>query len=295
MTDTPPIIFDRASYRARRKRAAKVQGNTFLADLAVSAIAERIAAVNCRFESALDLGSRRSAFKELAGLAQKWTHASPAASCGERDTFVVADEEALPFSEQIFDLVVSVLSLHSANDLPGALRQICRALKPNGLFMAAMFGGNTLTELRQSFAKAETEIRGGVSPRVSPFADIRDLGGLLQRAGFALPVTDVERTIVRYRDIGKLFEDLRAIGETNVLTGRATTPLTRQLLGAVTQEYADRFGDAGARLPATFEIIFLTGWAPHESQQKPLRPGSAQTRLAAALGTKEHSAGEKPR
>ena len=161
MTDTPPIIFDRATYRVRRKRAAKAQGGTFLADTAVSAITERIAAVNCRFESALNLGSRQTTFKELAGLAKKWTQASPATSCGEPGAFVVTDEEALPFSEQSFDLIVSVLSLHTVNDLPGALRQICRLLKPNGLFMAAMFGGNTLTELRQSFAKAETEIRYG--------------------------------------------------------------------------------------------------------------------------------------
>jgi SAM-dependent methyltransferase len=294
MTDTAPMIFDRANYRARRRRAAKAQADTFLADIAVTAIAERIAAVNYRFESALDLGSRQAAFKELAGLAKKWTHAGPATSCGESGALVVADEEALPFSNQSFDLIVSVLSLHAVNDLPGSLRQICRTLKPNGLFMAAMFGGETLTELRQSFAQAETEIRGGVSPRVSPFADIRDLGGLLQRAGFALPVTDVERTTIRYRDIAKLFEDLRAIGETNVLSGRTSTPLTRQLLNAVSAQYANRFGDTGQRLPATFEIVFLTGWAPHESQQKPLRPGSARMRLAEALGTKEHPAGEKP-
>ena len=294
MTETPPIIFDRANYRARRDRAAKAGENSFLVEMALSAIAERVAAVNRRFESALDLGSHWSDSTDLTDLANRWTLAGPANFCSKSGSFVIADEEALPFADQSFDLIVSALSLHAVNDLPGALRQICCALKPDGLFMAAMFGGETLMELRESFARAETEIRGGISPRVSPFADIRDLGGLMQRAGFALSVADVERTTVRYRDIMTLFEDLRAMGETNVLAERTAVPLTRTLLAAVVSAYDETFGDKSGRLPASFEIAFLTGWAPHASQPRPLRPGSAKISLAEALGTKEHSAGEKP-
>lgn len=294
MTGAPPDIYDRATYRARRIRAAKNDNETVLSDLAIEALGERISVVNRRFENALNLGSRGSGFEDLLGLAKHWTHATPTGLGSKGGTLVVADEEALPFTEQSFDLIVSVLSLHAVNDLPGALLQIRRALTPDGLFLAAMFGGDTLRELRVSFANAETKIRGGISPRVSPFADIRELGGLLQRAGFALPVTDVERTIMRYRDITKLFSDLRAIGETNALSGRAKTPLNRKLLGSVVAEYAELYADDDERLPATFEIIFLTGWGPHESQQKPLKPGSAQMRLADVLGTKEHPTGEKP-
>jgi SAM-dependent methyltransferase len=293
MTTSPPIIFDRPSYRARRERAAKAGETSFLVDMALSAISERVAAVNRRFVNALDLGSHYSASSTLAGLAKSWTHAGPASSFDKWGPTVVTDEETLPFADQSFDLIVSALSLHAVNDLPGALHQICRALKPDGLFMAAMFGGDTLMELRQAFARAETEIRGGVSPRVAPFADIRDLGGLMQRAGFALPVADVERTTVRYSNLMKLFKDLRSMGETNVLAERTSAPLTRSLLGTVISAYADLFEDQ-ERLPASFEIVFLTGWAPHESQQKPLKPGSAKMRLSEALGTEEHSAGEKP-
>jgi SAM-dependent methyltransferase len=299
MTGAPPNIYDRRAYRARQKRAAACNGETILADLAISALAERISIVNRRFENALDLGLRGTGFEDLSALAEEWTHAALTvppqnAQNFKAKNFIVADEEALPFAEQSFDLIVSMLSLHAVNDLPGALVQIRRALKPDGLFLAAMFGGDTLTELRASFANAETKIRGGISPRVAPFADIRDLGGLLQRAGFALPVADVERTTLFYRDIGKLFLDLRSIGETNALAARARSPLTRELLGAVISEYAQHFADADRRLPATFEIIFLAGWAPHESQQKPLKPGSAKIRLADALGTQELPTGEKP-
>jgi SAM-dependent methyltransferase len=294
MTGAPPIIYDRRAYRARQKRAAAYNGETILADLAISALAERVSIVNRRFENALDLGLRGMRFDDLSALAEDWTHGALTALPQNAKNFVVADEEALPFAEQSFDLIISMLSLHAVNDLPGALVQIRRALKPDGLFLAAMFGGDTLSELRASFANAETKIRGGISPRVAPFADIRDLGGLLQRAGFALPVADVERTTLFYRDIGKLFLDLRSIGETNALATRARSPLTRELLGAVVSEYAQRFADADGRLPATFEIIFLAGWAPHESQQKPLKPGSAKMRLADALETEELPTGEKP-
>ena len=277
MTSGPPRIFDVHAYSVRRARAAASSGEAFLADAAARHIAERLAAVNRRFKSGLDVGSR--GIEQFAAHAGAWTR---------RDL-------GSEIEVGTFDLATSVLALHAVNDLPGALMQIRRALKPDGLFLAALFGGETLTELRQAFTAAEAETTGGASPRVAPFADVRDLGGLLQRAGFALPVADVERTVVRYRQLSTLFADLRALGETNVLTGRSTRFLSRRTLAALTREYETRFADSDGRLRATFDIIYLTGWAPHESQQKPLRPGSAKSRLADALGTKEIPSGEKPR
>ncbi len=179
------------------------------------------------------------------------------------------------------------------NDLPGALTQLRQALKPDGLFLAALLGGGSLKELRDAFAAGESLTRGGASPRVSPFADVRDLGALLSRAGFALPVADIERLTVRYGDFFALVRDLRAHGFTNVLTQRSRTPLRRDTLAAMLAQYAQAHGEGG-RLAATFETVFLTGWSPHESQQQPLRPGSAKARLAEALGTAEIPAGEKP-
>ena len=207
--------------------------------------------------------------------------------------FVVADEEALPFRDASLDLVVSALALQFVNDLPGTLVQIRRALKPDGLFLAALVGGETLTELRQAFAAAESEVEGGVSPRVAPFADVRDLGALLQRAGFALPVTDIDRLTVRYDSPFALMHDLRRMGATNALIERRRTPLRRATLLRMAEIYAERFADPDGRVRATFEIVWLSGWAPHPSQQQPLKPGSAQARLADALGTREISTGEK--
>jgi SAM-dependent methyltransferase len=206
---------------------------------------------------------------------------------------VIADEEALPFGDAAVDLVVSGLGLQFVNDLPGALTQIRRALKPDGLFLAALLGGETLTELRQAFAAAESEIEGGVSPRVAPFADLRQLGALLQRAGFALPVTDVERVTVRYDSAFDLMRDLRRMGATNPLVARRRAPLRRQTLLQMADIYARRFADGDGRIRATFDIVWLAGWAPHPDQQQPLKPGSAKTRLADALGTREISADEK--
>jgi SAM-dependent methyltransferase len=205
----------------------------------------------------------------------------------------VTDEEVLPFVPGSLDLVVSALSLQFVNDLPGTLIQIRRALKPDGLFLAALIGGESLTELRQAFAAAEAEVEGGVSPRVAPFADLRDLGALLQRAGFALPVADVDRVIVRYASPLDLMQELRRMGAGNVLLERRRVPLKRATLRRMLEVYAERFGGADGRIPATFEIVWLSGWAPHESQQQPLAPGSAKTRLADALRTQEISAGEK--
>ncbi len=290
MSNGPPRIFDRAAYRARRARAERGGGDLFLAEDAAGHVAERLSAINRNFSSGLDLHSRKSLFPLLQPLASSWVRTGFAADAPS----VIADEEAVPFADQTFDLVTSVLSLHAVNDLPGALVQTRRALKPDGVFVAALFGGETLRELKLAFAAAEAEILGGVSPRVAPFADVRDSGGLLQRAGFALPVADMERTTVRYRELARLFADLRALGETNALVGRSSHFLPRRMLEAMMREYRARFSDSDGRFIATFDVVYLTGWAPHESQQKPLQPGSAKARLADALGTKEQSAGEKP-
>ncbi len=205
---------------------------------------------------------------------------------------VQADEEALPFADQSLDLVVSGLALHFVNDLPGTLLQVRRALKPDGLLLAAMLGGTTLTELRTALLAAEEEIEGGASPRVAPFADVRDLGALLQRAEFALPVADAETVTVTYAHPLALMRELRGMGAANALLHRRKAPLRRATLGRALEIYADRFGLANGRIPATFEIMTLTAWAPHESQQKPLQPGSAKVRLADALGTQEQPAGD---
>ena len=209
------------------------------------------------------------------------------AAAGDAHLAVAADEEALPFRDASLDLVVSVLALQFVNDLPGTLIQIRRALKPDGLLLAALAGGDTLIELRQAFAAAEAEVEDGVSPRVAPFSDVRDMGALLQRAGFALPVTDVDRITVRYGSPLALMHDLRRMGATNPLVERSRRPLKRATLMRMMEVYAERFSDPDGRIRATFEIVWLSGWAPHESQQKPLAPGSARQRLADVLGTRE--------
>jgi SAM-dependent methyltransferase len=206
---------------------------------------------------------------------------------------VAADEERLPFGDATIDLAVSTLALHWTNDLVGALIQIRRALRPDGLFVGALFGGATLTELRQALLTAEAELSDGAAMRVSPFADAIDAAGLLQRAGFALPVADVDRVKVRYAHPIALLKDLRAMGETSVLIDRSRKPLSRRVLLRAMELYQERFAEPDGRVPATFEIVTVTGWAPHDSQQKPLRPGSAKMRLADALGTVERPAGDK--
>jgi len=292
-----PLLFDRMLIRARRRRAASIGPATFLLDRVADDLADRLAAVLRRFDLALDLGTPNDVIRAtLARLGSIGGIVSAdAALSGTRALapFVVADEEALPFRDAAFDLVVSALSLQFVNDLPGTLVQIRRALKPDGLFLAALIGGETLTELRQSFAAAESEIEGGASPHVAPFADLRDLGALLQRAGFALPVTDVDRLTVRYDTAFALMHDLRRMGATNALLDRRRAPLKRATLMRMAEVYAERFADADGRVRATFEIVWLSGWVPHPSQQQPLRPGSAKTRLADALGTREISTGEK--
>jgi SAM-dependent methyltransferase len=289
-----PLIFDRALIRARRRRAASIGPATFLLDRVADDLADRLAVVLRRFDLALDLGSPGDAVRTaLARLGSIGNIVSAGMVLEAIAPCVVADEEALPFRDGAFDLVVSALSLQFVNDLPGTLVQIRRTLKPDGLFLAALIGGDTLTELRQSFAAAESEIEGGVSPRVAPFADLRDLGALLQRAGFALPVTDVDRVTVRYDTAFALMHDLRRMGATNALLDRRRSPLKRATLMRMAEIYAERFADADGRVRATFEIVWLSGWVPHPSQQQPLKPGSAKSRLADALGAREISTGEK--
>lgn len=267
-----------------------MEADRFLVQEAAGRIAERLGAIQRRFRHGLELSARPECAALLAPFAERWTRIAPAPATAA-DT--LADEEALPFAPESFDLVVSVLSLHAVNDLPGALVQIRRVLKPDGLFLAALFGGETLRELRAAFGAGEMQVLGGVSPRVAPFGDVRALGALLQRAGFALPVADSDRTTVNYREFRTLVRDLRAMGETNVLVQRDARPLRREVLAATLANYAANHADPDGRLTATFDVVYLTGWAPHESQQQPLRPGSAKARLADALGTQERSAGEK--
>jgi SAM-dependent methyltransferase len=300
MTDQPqgPLIFERQLLRARRNRAVAAGPETFLLDRVAADLAERLTTVLRRFDLVLDLGTPGDVLRAaLAALPSVGSVISARAALARGEAraphFVIADEEALPFRAAVFDLVVSALSLQFVNDLPGTLIQVRRLLKPDGLFVAALAGGETLTELRQSFAAAESEIEGGVSPRVAPFADVRELGALLQRAGFALPVTDADRIMVRYGSVFALMQDLRRMGATNALRDRRRAPLKRATLMRMAEIYAERFADNGGRLRATFEIVWLSGWAPHPSQQQPLKPGSAQTRLADALGTREISTGEK--
>jgi SAM-dependent methyltransferase len=256
-------------------------GESFLVKEAAAGVADRAGAATRSFHDAVDIGSADAAFDVLRPVAGQWTRRA------------LGENEILDLPPERFDLAVSVLSLHAVNDLPGALIQIRRALKPDGLFVAALFAGDTLKELRESFAAGEEAISGGVSPRVAPFADVRDLGGLLQRAGFNLPVADTERTTVRYRQFDTLVSDLRAAGETNALVQRSRKPFRRDVLAASLSHYKSVHAEDDGRLRATFDIVYLTGWTPHESQQKPLRPGSAKTRLADALGTREIKAGDK--
>ena len=291
-----PRIFDRALLRQRRRRAAALGPATFLLDRAADDLADRLAAVLRRFELAADLGTPGGAVRAaLARLGSVGTIVAagtlPNASRGT--PVVVADEEALPFGAERLDLVVSALALQFVNDLPGTLVQIRRALKPDGLLLAALLGGETLTELRQSFAAAESEVEGGVSPRVAPFADLRELGALLQRAGFALPVADSDRIVDRYETVFALMHDLRRMGAANPLLARRRTPLRRATLLRMAEIYARRFADSDGRVRATFEVVWLSGWAPHPRQQQPLKPGTAKARLADALGTREISTGEK--
>lgn len=292
-----PAIFDRSLLRRRQQRARALGAETFLLDRVAEELGERLNAVVREFDRTVDLGTPTDAVRRALTTSGKVGSIVAAAPAFEGEAVfphVAADEEALPFANGSLDLVVSALALQFVNDLPGTLIQARRALKPDGLLLAAVIGGDSLTELREAFAAAESEIEGGLSPRVAPFADVRELGGLLQRAGFALPVVDSDRLTVRYDSVFALMHDLRRMGATNVLSERRRTPLKRATLRRLAEIYAERFSDPDGRLRATFEIVWLSGWAPHESQQKPLKPGSAAHRLADALGAREIPTGEKP-
>jgi SAM-dependent methyltransferase len=298
----PPRLFDRDLHRRRLARAARGYASAnFLKQRAADDIVQRLEAVRRDFPVAVDLGARDGGFANALAKSDAGakvgvlfqTDLAEAMLAGRPGQMLVADEERLPFAPESLDLVVSALALHWTNDFVGALIQIRESLKPDGLFLGAIFGGATLIELRASLMSAELELLGGSGPRVSPFADTFDAAGLLQRAGFALPVADIDRVTVRYDNIFDLMGDLRAMGETSTLVEGAERPLTRSVLGRAAEIYADKFADPDGRLVATFEILTMTGWAPHASQQQPLRPGSARMRLADALNVREQSAGER--
>jgi SAM-dependent methyltransferase len=268
------VLFDRALLRKRQKRAEKLGAATFLFDRIAEDMEERLHAVLREFSDVADIWSPGELLRK------------PARDRFKAVTRIGMDDsgqETLPCQPQSLDLAVSALAFQFVNDLPGVLAQIRRALKPDGLLLAAMIGGDTLTELRQCFASAEAECEGGVSPRVAPFADLRDAGALLQRADFALPVTDVDRIVVRYDSVFALMADLRRMGATNVLVERRRAPTRRATLLRMAQVYGERFADSDGRIRATFDVIWLSGWAPHASQQQPLKPGSAKMGLAEAV------------
>jgi NADH dehydrogenase [ubiquinone] 1 alpha subcomplex assembly factor 5 len=296
----PTRIFDRALLARRRDRIAHRAGeHDFLLARVADDMAERLAIVRRTFPLAANIGAHHGLVSQrvcgIAGVSQivNVDHA-PRLLARCEGLRVVADEEALPFAPASLDLVVSGLSLQLVNDLPGALVQIRRALKPDGLLLAALLGGETLTELRQAWLAAEAELTGGASPRVAPFADVRDLGTLLQRAGFALPVVDSETVTATYTTPLALMRELKAMGASNMLQARHRRPVTRGLLTRAAEIYAERFSRQDGRVPATFEILTLTAWAPDASQPKPLQPGSAQARLADVLGTAERKLSDKP-
>ena len=287
---TEPIaVFDRHAVRRHRDRAAPgLSAHDFLFCEVAERLAERLDDVTRRFPLALDLGCHTGELgRRLAGrggierLVQGDLSPEMAARAGP--LALAADEESLPFAEGSLDLIMSNLALHWVNDLPGALIQIRRALKPDGLFLAAMIGGASLVELRDCLLAAELEQEGGAGPRVSPFADVPDAGALLQRAGFALPVVDSDRITVTYPHALALMADLRGMGESNALTDRRRRFTRRSTLYAAAKAYEERFADAEGRIRASFEILYLTAWAPHDSQPRPATRGSGRVDLGAAL------------
>ncbi len=299
MADPSPIQpFDPAAVRRHRARMMRSGGGAdFLANEAAAQLADRLADITRSFPLVLDLGCGGGAMARALAGRGAIVAADPAFACAAAAAppRLVAEPEALPFAAGSFDLVVSNLLLHWTNDLPGALLQLRHILKPDGLLLASLWGGETLGELRQALIEAELDIVGGASPRVSPFADARDLAALLQRAGFALPVVDADRIEVTYPDALALMRDLRAMGESNALIEQRKSLSRRAVLLRAAERYAALFGRADGRVPATFELVTLTAWAPAETQPRPLRPGSARARLADALGTVERPAGDKAR
>lgn len=288
----PPVIFDSQRRTARLERSEKLfSGADFLHARAAQNAVDSLDALPRDWPEAADLSAHPGPFAAALADSHAASRVGSVKTVGDRAARAAPGAAPLNLPDQSQDLIVSLMSLHWANDLPGALSQIRRALKPDGLFVGTLLGAGTLKELRAVLTEAELEQRGGAQARVSPFADGFDGAALLQRAGFALPVSDVDRLTVRYRDLFALIRDLRAMGETNVLAGGGR-PLTRGIVARAAQLYAERFGEPDGRIPATFEIVHLAGWAPHESQQKPLPRGSAKMRLADALGVKEQTGDE---
>lgn len=290
---SPSQPFEPRLHRLRKRRATGFNEAAFLHQRVAADLADRLEAIPRRFERALVLGGRGLFSSELEMRPELAARIGHVIEADVAHSALTVDLERLPFGDQQFDLIVSPLALHWANDLPGALIQLRRALKPDGLLLASLFGGETLTELRFSLLQAESELTGGAAMRVSPFADLQDLAGLLQRAGFALPAADRDVVTVQYGEPMRLLADLRAMGETAAFAERGQRTLSRRILMRAFEIYRERYTHAGG-VRATFEILTATGWAPHESQQKPLKPGSATTRLADALNTIEQSTGEKP-
>jgi SAM-dependent methyltransferase len=286
-------IFDTSLTLARKRRALAqpMAGADFLMRRSAAELADRLAVVERRFpEAAAIFCLTPQAAEAIAGSGKagrvRRIEADAALLAGAAESAgagSLAAPETVPLEAASLDLAVSLLTMHEVNDLPGLLVQLRQALRPDGLFLGAMAGGGTLAELRESLLAAETELTGGASPRVAPFADLREVGALLQRAGFALPVTDVDTVTVRYPDLFALMRDLRGMGATNALVHRARRPAGRALFLRAAQIYAERFSDADGRIRATFSLVWMSGWAPHPSQQKPLEPGSARMPLAQAL------------
>jgi NADH dehydrogenase [ubiquinone] 1 alpha subcomplex assembly factor 5 len=282
------LLFDRAGIRAHRERAARLPSDHRFLDEAVrERLIDRLDDMRREFRQVLDLGCGDGKLAELLAAGGRMprivSYDAARGFAAGKPCPVVGDAEALPFAAGSFDLVLGALSLHWTNDLPGALWQIRRILRPDGLLLAALWGGETLKELREALILAEVETAAGAGPRVSPFTDVRDAGSLLQRAGFALPVVDSETLTVTYPDLFALMRDLRGMGETNAVADRRRAFTRRDTLLRAAAIYQERYGDADGRIPASFQVLTLTAWTPHESQQQPLKPGSAAHRLADAL------------
>ena len=277
MTDAPPPLFDRALYVARASRARRL-GPAILSRTIAAELAERLDVMSRNFAKAAVIAADPEPLAAMLLASGKVTEVAG---------FEPSADEYLPLAPESLDAVFSILDLQTVNDVPGALIQMRRALKPDGLLLACLFAGDTLSELRQSWLEAEARHTGGASPRIAPMIDVRELGSLLQRTGFALPVADLDRTVVRYADAIALIHEIRALGLSNVLLGRSRRPVTKALLAAVAATYQRRFADPDGRIRVTVEVAWATAWAPHESQPKPLKPGSARMRLADALKTDE--------
>ena len=294
---SPPRLFDRSLLAARRNRAAGGFAQAhFLRERSIEDTLLTLAAINRRFDLALNMSAADGGFGRAlrtsdaaakVGLLIEGELSERLSSQQSGPARLIMDEEWLPFADDRLNLIVSVLGLHGVNDLPGVLVQVRRALTPDGLFIGTLFGGETLKELRACLMEAELEVRGGYGPRIAPFAEGPDLIDLLRRTGFAMPVVDSDRVEVSYEHPLRLLADLRAMGEGNIMVDRPRLGLNRAILQRMSELYFERFADAEGRVVATFEIITLSGWKPHESQQKPLKPGTAKVRLADALGVKE--------